>query len=72
MSISGPLLNFKLTVMTRKVEPKLSQDKMFIKHFTSYDFTNSAVGGGAGQHVLEIHYTNGSKDVFTTKSTNPN
>lgn len=41
--------------------PALSQDAMFIKEIIPYDFTKTL-----GQYAVEIHYTNGSKDVFTT------
>ncbi len=53
--------------MTHKVEPKLSQDKMFIKEIIPYDFTEYM-----GQYALEIKYTNGKTDMFTTKSIHSN
>lgn len=52
--------------MTRKVEPKLSQDSIFIKEVVPWFAHNM------NHNVLEVRYTNGQKDVFTTNSNNPN
>ena len=41
--------------------PKLAQDPMFIERIVPYDFTDTM-----GQYAVEINYTNGKKDVFTT------
>jgi hypothetical protein len=42
--------------------PQLEQDPMFIERIVPYDFTKNM-----GQYAVEIYYTNGRKDVFTTK-----
>lgn len=41
--------------------PPLSQDPIFISKIVPYDFTKHM-----GQYAVEIYYTNGDKDVFTT------
>lgn len=43
---------------------KLSKNVIFVKHFEPIDCSNTL-----GQMVLEITYTDGDKDVLTTKST---
>lgn len=53
--------------MIKKTEPILEQSKMFIGKITPFDFTRNM-----GQYAVEITYTNGDTQMFTTNSTNPN
>lgn len=53
--------------MTNYTKPVLEQDKAFIKKTTPLDFTKNM-----GQYALEVEYTNGDTQMFTTKSSNPN
>lgn len=48
------------------VQFQLNQKLMFIKSYEPLDFTKNM-----GQYALEINYTNGDKDVFTTPPRSP-
>ena len=52
---------------SRKVKLELEQHIIFIDCFIPYDFTKLG-----GQLALEIKYTNGDTQMFTTASTLPN
>jgi hypothetical protein len=52
---------------SRKVELKLSQNRIFIASYTPYDYRKYM-----GQYALKITYTNGDIDMFTTETTMPN
>lgn len=44
-----------------KILELLKKKVMFIESYTPFDYTKNI-----GQYALEINYTNGDKDVFTT------
>lgn len=44
----------------------LSQNILFVKEFEPYDFKNM------GQLAVEVEYTDGSTDMLTTPTKNPN
>lgn len=54
--------------MSQQLVPlDLEQDALAIKQATFHDFTKNM-----GCHAVEITYNNDDKQIFTTKSTNPN